>query len=169
MDAKADFLLQLIQIAFQNVPRGQLSMHQAHIAKSADADRLTAAGELDHDRCWTEISDHTIEEARNALYGADPASWRYFLPAYLSWTVRNFMSSDSFICDQTIYALTAHKVGEPLRQEGVLRFDTLSSLQKRCVCEFLRYMAGFPQYCDAKMARHSLEAYWGQFCPVTKL
>jgi hypothetical protein len=122
MDAEADSLLQLIQTAFHNVPRGPLSMHQAHIAKWADEDQLTLAGAQDGDTRWTEISDATIEEARNALYGADAISWRYFLPAYLRWTIRHFRTNASFICDQTIYAFTIHNVGEPLPQDSVLRF-----------------------------------------------
>jgi hypothetical protein len=164
VNAEADSLLQQVHLAFANVPRGPLSIRQAHIAKWADEKRLAQAGEQDHDRRWTEIADATIKEARNALYGADPISWRYFLPAYLSWTIRHFRASDSFLCDQTIYAFSVYKVGEPLRQESVLRFDTLNLPQKRCIRAFLRYMARFPMNCDAKAAQRSLDDYWGQFC-----
>jgi hypothetical protein len=142
-----------------------LSMHQAHIVKWADDKRLAEAAKLDADQHWTEISDETIEAARNALYCDDPVSWRYFLPAYMSWTLRNFKTNPSFVCDQTIYAFSVYEVGEPLRGASVLRFDTLSLAQRRAICIFLRYMAAHPYHCDADVAWKSLEAYWGQFCP----
>jgi hypothetical protein len=165
MSSEADALLEIVRKAFENVPRGQLSMHQAHIVKWADDKRLAEAAKLDADQHWTEISDQTIEEARNALNGADPVSWRYFLPAYLSWTLRNFKTSGSFVCDQTIYAFQVYEIGQPLRRESVLRFDTLSLAQRRAVCVFLRYMAAHSDQCDGNAAWEALEAYWGQYCP----
>ena len=130
MDTEAELLLELIHEAFRNVPRGDLSIHQAHIVKWADEKRLREAGALDHDRSWTEISDETIVECRNALYGDDPISWRYFVPAYLCWTLQHFKDCSSFICDQTIYTFKFYEIGDPLRQDSVLRFDTLSLQQK---------------------------------------
>jgi hypothetical protein len=165
LDEEVESLLKEIHTAFQDAPRGSFSMHQAHIVKWADAKKLAEARALDHDQRWADISDETIEDARNALYGADPISWRYFVPAYLSWTLRNFKANNAFICDQTIYAFTPYEIGDPLRKESVLQFDTLSQQQRRCICRFLRYMACFPEQCDADAAWKSLEVYWGQFCP----
>jgi hypothetical protein len=165
VDTEAESLLALIHEAFRGVPRGELSIHQAHIVKWTDEKRLRETGDLDRDRNWTEIADETIEQVRNALYGADPISWRYFVPAYMCWTLRNFKDSGSFICDQTIYTFRLHDISDPLRQDSVLRFDTLSLQQKRCICVFLRYMAKYPGHCDAEAARQSIESYWGQFVP----
>ena len=165
MTANADTLVRHIEIAFRDVPPGELTMHQAHIVKWADEHRLKAAAEQDHDERWTDITDETIERASKALYGADPKSWCYFLPAFLCWTIRHFLVSDSFICDQTIYALETHEKHEELRREQMLRFDALSLPQKRCACMFLRFMSCYPDHCDAEKAWCYLEGYWGQFCP----
>jgi hypothetical protein len=163
MDAESEALVSEIRDAFQNVPRGILTMHQAHIVKWASEDKLIEAAALDRERSWTEINDETIVEARNALYGADPQSWRYFLPAYMVWTLKHLQSSSLSVIDQVVYTFQPYEVGHRLRQESVLRFDTLSLAQKRCVAHFLGYMAMHPESCDADAARRLLDTYWREF------
>lgn len=133
-----DTLIEEIHAAFRNVPRGELSISQAQIAKWADESKLRAARLLDHDKHWSDISDRTIEAASNAIYVDDQFSWRYFLPAYLRWTLRHFENSDLFIVDQPIYTPSVNEIGDPLRKHQVLRFETLSPAQKTCLCHFLQ-------------------------------
>jgi hypothetical protein len=97
------------------------------------------------------------------LYFDDPISWRYFLPAYLIWTLGHLETSDLFLVDETIYTFSVYEVGHPLRQHQVLRFDTLSSAQKTCVAHFLQYMAKQESLCDAEKAKAALADYWEQF------
>jgi len=165
MKSEPESLIQQIEMAFCDVRPGQLTMHQAHIVKWADEVRLKAAAGQDQDKRWNDITDETVENAKGALYGADPRSWCYFLPAFLCWTIRHLHVSDSFICDQTIYSFDLHEDDEVLRREQKLRFEALTPSQKQCVCLFLRYMARYPEHCDAEKAWDYLNVYWGQFCP----
>lgn len=148
--------------AFRDVPRG-LSIHQAAIAKWADSEALAQRSQLDHDHHWWDIPGGDIEAGGKALYVDDADSWRYFVPAFMTWTLKNFRDNDSFVCDQTIYTFLPTTYDHAYTRAK--RFENLTRFQCEVVCRFLRYMAseGEP-HCDSRAAAQAVETYWGQFC-----
>jgi hypothetical protein len=164
LEAEAESIIHDICTAFSEVRRGPLSLHQAMIAKSVTADQLADAAALDKDQRWEEIPDADLETAGRAFYGADPISWRYFLPAFMRWSLRYFRVNQSFVCDQTIYTFDLSDDDDQLHRSELERFATLSPPQCKAVCRFLRYMARNGDHVDDLVAQHALDAYWGKFC-----
>src|SRR5450432_2467058 len=103
VDIEAQSIIDEIRNSFSDVKRGPLSPHQANNVKYATPQQLNEFGNLDVDDNWAEIPDQDIEANDRALYGADPESWRYFLPAWMIWSLRSFRTNDLFIADQIIY------------------------------------------------------------------
>ncbi|HJQ80662.1 MAG TPA: DUF6714 family protein, partial [Lacipirellulaceae bacterium] len=101
--AVSDAIIREIHQAFHDVAPGPLSLHQAAIVKHADERELSRAKSLDSDLHWSQISEADLQQCSRALYGADAESWRYFIPAFMIWTLRHFRTSDAFLIDQTIY------------------------------------------------------------------
>lgn len=165
LEAEAESIIRDIRTAFGDVRRGTLSLHEAMIANDVTANELADAADLDKDERWEEIPDGDLEAAGEAFYGADPISWRYFMPAFMVWPLRYFRINQSFVCDQSIYTLNLSD-DDQLRRSQLERFATLSLPECKAVCRFLRYMARNGDHVDDLVARHALDAYWEKFCGV---
>jgi hypothetical protein len=165
LDSEAKTIIEEIRIAFQDVPQGPLSLHQAIANTWAGEDQVAAARALDLDRHWQEIPDQHIQDGAKALYGADPQSWRYFIPAFMIWALRNFKVSDAFLADQTISSLYPSRPKPAFSTSRDERFETLSLAQKHAVRRFLAYVSDNEQYVDAASARKALDD-WCQYCPA---
>jgi hypothetical protein len=163
-DADAESIIGEVRAAFSNVPQGPITLHQAMANTWADEERVAAARCLDSDHHWVDISDSDIEHGAKALYGADPVSWRYFIPAFMVWTLRHFKSNDAFTVDQTIYTFDPRVENPKFHADNMERFRLLSQVQNRAVSRFLRYMSLQESDVDSKFALKALEKYWGQFC-----
>jgi len=124
---------------------------------------LDEFGTLDFDRNWAEITDGDIESNDRALYGADPESWRYFLPAWMIWSLQFFRTNDLFIVDQIIYTFDPHLDNPELRRSVIERHSLLSPQQSAVVYRFLDYMSRNGDHADAVVALRAIEGYWGQF------
>jgi hypothetical protein len=165
LDEQAEALIEEIREAFKKTPRGPLSIHQAMHVKDPWQYDLEAEGRKDRDQTWEEIPGAVIESAGEAFYGADAESWRYFIPAFMVWTLKNFRTNDSFVCDQTIYTFDPYSVvrDEELHKRQLYRFSLLSKRQAGAVLQFLKYMAADSCYADDVVAREAIEAYWHKF------
>lgn len=161
-DSEAELIINEIRAAFHDVSRGPLSLHQAMIAKYASPEQLADASKLDLDRHWSQIPDRYLEVGGRALYGYDPLSWRYFIPAFMAWSLRNFRINASFVSDQTIYGFDLPQDNQ-LRRSAMERFAMLSPAQCKAVCRFLQYMALNGIYADDVAAKRALHAHWGRY------
>ncbi len=164
LDSEAESIIRDVRTAFRDVQRGPLSLHQAMIAEYGTVDQLADAAHLDTDQAWDQIPDEYLEAGGKAFYYSDPVSWRYFIPAFIVWSLRYFRVNQSFVSDQTIYALDLPDCDQVLRSAALERFATLSLSQNKVVCRFLRYMARNEDFADAFVAKHALAERWDQFC-----
>jgi hypothetical protein len=162
---EADAIIEAIRRAFQGVPRGAVTLHEADVldACGSEAERRKAR-RLDLDERWDQVPDDDIEEYPNILCFLDPEGWRYHIPAYMTWTLLHFRESESFTTDATIYTFDPYLGHRQLRAHSEARFRLLDEAQCRAVCRFLRYMAAQEDYADVSQARHALDAYWGRSC-----
>ena len=159
MDAEAASLEQDIRKAFRKVRRGRITLHQAEVIDEYGSEgEEQEARQKDTEKSWEQIPDQHISSCTTALCYFDPISWRYYIPAYMTWALRRFRVDWSMSSDATIYQF-AH--GGAYQQE---RFDVLDDAQRQVICRFLKYMAGQPGLADAEVAQRALDAYWGQFC-----
>ena len=148
-------LIELITHAFDGVERGStLTMHEADVQDFGGD--YAKARQRDTDTRWQEVSDAAIEFCQTALGIVDTAGFRYYLPAYMIWTLNNFMS-DSNVVDFTIYSLLPRNPS---------RFADFTPAQAQAAACFLRFMARCTNgQVDEGQAQKALEGYWGQFCP----
>jgi hypothetical protein len=164
-DEQAEALIREIQMAFQDVRRGRITLHEAELIDDyGSKNERVAAHKLDNERRWQDVPDHSIEECTNALCHLDPKSWRYYIAPYMIWTLRNFLSSDSIVSDHTIYTFNPHCDDPRLHEYSMARFKGLDEKQSAAACWFLRYMAANGEHVNERAANEALQSYWGAFC-----
>jgi hypothetical protein len=163
VDDSAKAIIDAIRSAFTGVPRGQVTVHEAEVIDSYGTDtERRRARRLDIDERWDEVPDAHIEACDNALCHLDPEGWRYYIPAYMVWSLRHFRRSPSMTSDHTIYSFDPCSKDADLHEYQMSRFRLLDHAQSRTVCRFLRYMAN-DGHADTTVAKRALRTYWGRF------
>ena len=164
MADEPEAIIEAIRTAFAGVPRGRITLHEAEVLDlyGSVAERKEAR-RRDTEESWDQVPDRDIEECTTALCYLDPEGWRYYLPAYMIWSLRHFRVSNSMASDATIYTLNPHADDSEFRDGAMDRFRRLDLAQSRTVCRFLRTMAANDEYADGYMAQVALDAFWSRF------
>lgn len=161
-----DGLIEEIRHAFRDVSRDNgVTLHEALVIDNygSDAERSDAR-KLDLDHHWKDVPDQLIEANDSVLCFMDPKGLRYYLPAYMVWSLRNFQGSDAFSHNHPIYTLVLSESGS-MRQGDLERFQVFNEEQARAICKFLRFMAQQDEeIVSVEQARTALSAFWGKFC-----
>ena len=102
-------MISQIADAFSSVRREEgISLHEAHVIdRYGTKQQRSEARKLDTDKHWNEVPDAQIEKSTSVLCFLDPIGWRYYIPAYMKWTLKYFKASRSFTCDSTIYSFNS--------------------------------------------------------------
>jgi hypothetical protein len=156
--------------AFSGVSREDgVTLHESRVidARGSDVERA-AARQLDTDRRWEDVPERLIEEDDSALCFMDPKGFRYYLPAYMVWSMRNYKRSEDFnssSLNHPIYSLALSESGR-MRRYDLDGFEMFNAAQSRAICRFLHFMARQDgvDLVDVDKARDALAAYWGKFC-----
>lgn len=165
MTDTAEAIIDAIRAAFAGVPRGSITLHEAEVIDAyGSAEEQAEARRRDTEASWDRVPDLDIEECTAALSYLDPESWRYYIPAYMIWTLRHFRVNCSIVSDFTIYTFDASERDLALREYMSKRYRMLDVAQSRAVCRFLRYMAANDDHADGTVANVALADFWGRFC-----
>jgi len=151
-------VISAIEAAFRDVFRGALTLHEAELVdrySATNAERM-AAREVDREDDWRDVPDASIRQCPDALSFLDPVSWRFYLPAYMRFSLRN-----DFETDAAIYTLNPAGIRQR-EAHTEERFRTLNGVQVRAVRSFLRFASENGGSCDDAAAREALEDYWGE-------
>jgi hypothetical protein len=108
---------------------------------------------------WWDVPAKAIAHEPHALDELTIAGFCFFLPAYLSWVIRNTRSGSSTV-DTAIYALDISGCQEPLLGFRRVRFCSLNSEQHAVVASFLSWATGSENNLDAEAASRALASYW---------
>jgi uncharacterized protein DUF6714 len=157
-------VVEQIHRAFAGVGReGGVSLHEAVVIDNyGSQEERETARTLDMEATWQDIPETDIEQCDTALTFLDPIGFRYYLPAYMVWTLNHYEHSESMSVDSTIYALDYCFLFRGLAME---RFRPFSREQSEAVCAFLHFIAEEAGgMADDTAARRALKRYWGQFC-----
>jgi hypothetical protein len=157
-----DDIIAAIEAAFDGVPRGRgVTLHEAEVidAYGSDAQRRKAR-KHDSERRWQDVPDEQIEEHYSILCFLDAEGFRYYIPAYMIWSLRNYRTSQSASSDWTIYAFSHNAA----KQDA--RVSLLNLHQRGAICRFLRYFAeSDEEMADSYMAELALLRFgWDQYC-----
>ncbi len=111
-----------------------ITIHEAEVIDSygTEAERRRAR-RLDTEDRWDEVPDRSVEKCATALCHLDPEGWRFYLPAYMVWTLHHFKKRGVMVPDHTIYALDLSRHDRELREYHLRRFRLLDGAQSRAV------------------------------------
>lgn len=157
-------LIAQIHAAFKGVKReGGVTLHEAWLIDCCASDKQRVrARKLDTERRWEDVPASDIENYYSILSFLDPIGFRYYLPAYMVWTLQNYEHSGSTSVDNTIYALN---FTPRLREHCMEKFRLFTLEQSAAICAFLTFMATEQEgFADARVAYQAWENYWKRFC-----
>jgi hypothetical protein len=164
----AELIVGEIRRAFSDVSRADgVTLQEALVIDNyGSVSERSAARELDTDCRWEDVPDRLIEENDSALCFLDPMGFRYYLPAYMVWSLRNHETSETFSHNHPICSLALSDSGSMRRWQLEL-FQVFNDTQAKAICIFLRFMAQRDELIVCvDEARAALDAYWGKFCDV---
>ena len=157
-----DAVIRAIEAAFDGVSRhGGVSLHEADVIDNygTPAEREDARA-LDTETRWQDVAAGDIRTYYWILPFLDPIGYRYYLPAYMSWSLRNHAGPrDATSAEFTVFSLVK---SEAKREEWELdRFKMFNVQQARAIRRFLEYMAEHAGL--EKDAGEALARYWEKF------
>jgi hypothetical protein len=101
---------------------------------------------------WASIPDETLEQFTATFSFTDLKGFRFHIPAYMDWTVRNHRISHSIIADNTIYAIDpSHYLFESTAFREWFTHEQINAM-----ISFLEYAIANDDSLDGKVARHNL-------------
>ena len=121
-------------------------------------DRFLGSTETD----WIDISPEKIEHECWALSVLSPAAFAYYLPAYMTWVLKNYDACSSDTLDHTLYDLDLTDRDDSTRSTMEQRFAHFSKEQGQSVLAFLSFMAQVKEV-DSKAAIGAIKSYWRRF------
>lgn len=142
--------------AFARVQREDgVTLHEAEVIDDyGSAQERSAARQRDMDSHWHDVPGADIEQHYSILSFLDAKGLRYYLPAYMIWTLRNYATSPSATIDSTIYALGFDNS----------HFHIFTPRQSKAIARFLEYMVLYATaFCDSGAASSALDTYWDRF------
>jgi len=155
-------VIKTITTAFASVSRGIYTLRQARVIDDYGTPKqMREAGRLDTDTHWTEVSDEDIKHHTDIHTFLDDASFRYYIPAYMVWSIKNYNGDNTISCESTIRALILDPWGnEESRRADIAKFQMFDQAQSAAVLAFLRFMNDIDGATNAILA---IEKYWGRF------
>lgn len=101
---------------------------------------------------WAAIPDATLEQFTVTFSFTDLKGFRFYIPAYMSWAIRNHLTSTSIIADQAIYAIDpAHYLFE-----AIPFWQWFTREQIDAMTAFLEYAAQNDDSLDGTVAKENL-------------
>jgi len=179
-----DEIIECIQEAFKDVSREDgVSLHEGLVmdAYGSDEERLEAR-RMDTEGHWSQISDQELIKYQNALRYFDRKSFKYYVPAYMIFSLNHSQTSPAGSNDNVIYDLTLDSRPEAdsdldkgifanlnidydeLRHNNRDRFNGFNHAQSVAIAKYLQYcskneMRGF----HSAAAKEALEGYWKDY------
>jgi hypothetical protein len=154
---------ELIFTSFSELRRGDgMRIYDAELADSyrVESPKSNRAKHITY-QLWQEIPDSLIEEFYGVLPFFDEGSFQFHLPAYMTWTLNNFITSVSMTPSHTVYALWLNAQEKDLNRWKKKRFEAFTLPQKQATAAFLRHLATYGT--TTKDAQAALDLYWARF------
>ena len=154
-DPEKEQLLAVIEQAFSGVRLEDgvsANMAEYHDSGGTKSRYLELARSDERDD-WRKVGDTTLEQCSVTLCFTDLKGFRFYVPAYMQYAVRNHDLSDSPIVNATIYALSPdHHLFKRVPFEQWFTCE-----QIRAITMFLEYCVAHSDTLDGVVARKNLE------------
>ena len=148
-------LIQKIQIAFKNVKlEDGVSLNMTEYKDSSGSiPEYKEKSLLDERNDWSAIPDSTLEQFTVTFSFTDLKGFRFYIPAYMIWTIKNFDKSNSIIGNFTIYAIDPnHYIFDKTSFT-----DWFTREQITVMCSFLEFALQQNNMLDERVASQNLE------------
>lgn len=164
-----DALIDQISKAFAQVSRqGGVSLREAVVRSRNGSQREHAeARSLDTDTHWSQFDPTAIDADFSILHFLDPIGYRYYLPAFMTHTLRRAAPSTEGhtpLCmeNSLLYHLGASEsMSQAHASQCNQRHALLTKPQRTCVARYLAYFVELaPLAMDAKPAVQALRTIW---------
>jgi hypothetical protein len=160
-------LIKAIEQTFDGVEYSTTSLRQFVLTDEFGLSRhitdseWSEAGRNRVDSKWQEIPDSEIEECDSMLAHMQANEFRYFLPAYMVYALKNLPKSDgsNFILGSVVFSLYPSSKDFGLYNYNVKQLSLLNIDQELAVVSFLKFIASLDIY-DSHDAEIALERYW---------
>ncbi len=184
-------LIQQVITAFKSVKREDgISLHEAHeiylisdyaynfSVDDSEAEALLAkAKATDVDTDWQEIPEEILTKFIDSLgifyYYLDPKGWRYYLPAYIVWSLHQYIERkrmDSLDCVVYDFLLPEkHEVLDRTKRDFNRRpiseyIASITAEQLSAICQFLWFVINYSTDYMQEEAQKAIEQYWKPLC-----
>ena len=164
----ADELIKAIEQAFDGVECSTTSLRQFSLTEQFGLLRditdkeWTQAGKSRIDSKWQDIPDSEIEECNCLLAFMQAKEFKYFLPAYMRYSVNNYKKSiwETDIIGGVVHSLFPSSKNDDLYVYNVRQLSLLIETQKSTVVQFLHFVATSAGDVQRPDAVKALERYW---------
>ena len=141
-------VINLITEAFDGVELGDgISIHEAVVIDGyGTSEERAAARLLDNEACWQDISDDVLCKCGYGLYLLEDKGFRFYLPAYLRWSLKNNADSGLHFVDVTINLLNPTSGNYDWH---LSLYKSILQKERIAIAEFLRFVVeAYPDYKD---------------------
>ena len=146
MFVQMDDLILLIRKVFASVsPDPSQTLHMAELTDQAIGREISQrewkdARGKDQEQHWYDVPRESLLECESAIFHLEPDGWRFYLPAYLTLSLR-MIDSGKFDCWVVWTILFVLTLDNPVTDEYKRRrYDSLALEQKLAVQKFLQYV-----------------------------
>jgi hypothetical protein len=145
-ESERDALIAEITAAFDGISREDgMTLHEAEAVDDRKSDEESrAARRLDTDQHWQEVPDKDISACCSALSFLDAKGFRYYLPAFMVYGLKNWGNDPNDILHSCGYHLL-HEPQKSLRKSepaSVASKYDFNDAQCRVIARFLGFVAG---------------------------
>ena len=152
-----------IEEAFKEVETPtDLTLFVAEAHDDYDYDNDASHRLKDHKGEWQDLPEEHILACQNALPHLGPEGVQYYTPAFMSWVLNNYKSSNrEWVIDGTIYHLGT--VSQNLKKHKEHQFSLFTENQIKACVSFLKYFVkNDPEgkYVDTNHIKKALERRW---------
>ncbi len=157
MNMIAEDVILEIERAFDGVAREDgITLHEAVALDDYASDTERAQARLrDTESRWQDVPIEDIEREYAIFSFLDDKGFRYYLPAYMTWMLRNLNHTQSSSLDSTVYAL------EP-RAYFIKRSTLFNLAQATAILHFLEFLMTDERFNDHSAL--NAWAHWAQIC-----
>lgn len=132
LDYSVQLLKETFRSSFTEVPKGPMTLFEAE-AHDDYRDATPEERSLEQSRYWWEVADDHIQQCQTALHYLDLVSWKYYIPAYIKFTLdRALEGTGENSMDTVIFSLNY--------PQHLNRFEVFSEEQSRAIFAFLSFM-----------------------------
>ncbi len=154
-------LIAEITAAFDGIAREDgVSLREGDAIDGCVSDKKRAAARrLDTDTRWQDVSNADLLDYYNSLVYLDAKGFRYYLPAYIVYDLRQSVNYEYGVSGYTLSHLYPPDDGSQWE-----RLRLITPPQGQAISSFLRFVVTHGDDDNRQEAAKYLAGYWNQYC-----